>query len=160
MKLVALAACVGMLVVVSGCTEQSSPGGPGVKRQAVQPQPEAKSTTTTANKPVEQNVVINKNETFRLVLPNSESFDRGKTTDMTVSINRGRDFNESVKLQFSAPKGVTITPAEPVIPAGHDKIKVSVAVANDAPREKTSMNVKAIPQTGQMVEMPMQIELK
>jgi hypothetical protein len=158
MKLVALAACVGMLVVVSGCTEQSTPGGPGVRKQMVQPP--AKSTTTTANKPVEQNVVTDQNKTFRLVLPNSESFSRGKTTDMTVSITRGRDFNESVKLEFSPPKGVTITPAQPVIPAGHDSIKVSVAVANDAPLEKTSMNVKAIPQTGQMVEMPMQMEVK
>jgi hypothetical protein len=33
-------------------------------------------------------------------------------------------------------------------------------VAKDAPLEKTSMEVKAAPQTGEMVSMPMQIQIK
>jgi hypothetical protein len=158
MKLVAMAASVAMLAFVSGCTEQSSPGGPGVQRQPVV-QPESRSTTTTANKPVED-VVVNKHQTFRLNLPKSETFDRGKKEDITISISRGKDFDQSVKLQFKVPSGVTVTPAEPVIEAGQDKVKVTVEASNDATRQKTTMNVSAIPQTGEMVTMPMDVEIK
>jgi uncharacterized membrane protein len=160
MKFVAMAAFLGMLAFASGCSEQSSPGGPGVSRQPAPTQPSARGTMRTANKPVEENVVTNKNDIFRLMLPNSESFDRGKTQKLTISINRGKDFHQSVKLDFKAPNGVTITPAEPVIQPTQDKVTVSVDVAKDARVEKTSMEVQATPQSGQMVSMPMQIQIK
>jgi uncharacterized membrane protein len=86
--------------------------------------------------------------------------DRGKKEDVTISISRGSAFKESVKLQFHAPKGVTVTPAEPVIQAGQSKVTVTIQAANDAPEGKNNIEVKAVPESGQSVSLDMPVHVK
>ncbi|HEX4073193.1 MAG TPA: hypothetical protein VHX68_18575 [Planctomycetaceae bacterium] len=165
MRLISAAALFGMVVGVAGCTQQSAPGGPGVSTQSktttsssTSPASSAMSTTTTtAHKPV----VTDKNNTFTLEVPKmTTSVNRGKKEDVTISISRGTEFKESVKLHIHAPKGVTVTPAEPVIQAGQNKVTITIQAAGDAPAGKANMDVTAVPQTGKSVSLQMPLEVK
>ena len=115
------------------------------------------SVTTTANKPV----ITDPNNTFTLKVPEMTTTVRpGKKEEVTISISRGRAFKESVKLQFRAPKGVTITPAEPVIAAGQNKVSVTVQSTKEASVGKTKIEVMAVPESGRSVSLEMPIEVK
>jgi uncharacterized membrane protein len=163
MRFVSAAALFGMAVAMAGCTQESAPGGPGVSSQSKSVSTEsatpssATATTTTAQKPV----VTDKNNTFTLEVPKmTTNVDQGKKEDITISISRGSAFKESVKLQFHAPKGVTVTPAEPVIQAGQSKVTVTIQAANDAPEGKNNIEVKAVPESGQSVSLEMPVQVK
>lgn len=163
MRLFSAAALFGMVVTVAGCNQESTPGGPGVATQSKTKATEsttpsqASSTTTTAQKPI----VTDKNNTFTLEVPRmTTSVKRGKKEDVTIAISRGSAFKESVKLQFHAPKGVTITPAEPVIQPGQNKVTVSIQADANAPAGKTNIDVMAVPESGQSVSLQMPVEVK
>jgi uncharacterized membrane protein len=163
MRLISAAALFGMVVTVAGCNQESSPGGPGVSNQSKATSTtsttpsDSTSTTTTAQKPV----VTDKNNTFTLEVPKmTTSVNRGKKENVTIAISRGSEFKESVKLQFHAPKGVTITPTEPVIPAGQNKVTVSIQADGDAPAGKTNVEVMAVPESGKSVSLQMPLEVK
>jgi uncharacterized membrane protein len=169
MRLLSAAALFGMAVVVAGCSQESGPGGPGVSNQSSTTSStsgtpstsgtssNSTSTTTTAQKPV----VTDKHNTFTLEVPKmTPNLKRGKREDVTISISRGTAFKESVKLQFHAPKGITVTPAEPVIQAGQDKVKATIQAANDAVAGKSNIEVTAVPESGQSVSLEMPVQVK
>jgi uncharacterized membrane protein len=165
MKLASAAALFGMVVAFAGCSQESSPGGPGassatkMNTSTTTTPTSSTSVTTTANKPVP--VITDKNNTFTLKVPEMTTAVRpGKKEEVTISISRGSAFKESVKLQFRAPKGVTITPAEPVIAAGQDKVNITVQSTKDATVGKANIEVMAIPESGRSVSLEMPIELK
>jgi uncharacterized membrane protein len=161
-----LAGALAMFAAVAGCTQESNPGGPGVTK-APQPttQPPAKTDGTakqeqqvvTTQKPV----VTDKANTFRLHTPLMETtLDSGKKRDIDISISRGTDFKQSVKLEFKPPTGVTVTPAMATIPAGQDKITVTLEATKAAPPGKGHVQVTAIPETGQSVSLEIPVEVK
>jgi len=163
MRLASAAALFGMVVAFAGCSQESTPGGPGASNatkmntSTTTTPTSSTSVTTTANKPV----VTDKENTFTLKVPEMATTVRpGKTEELTISISRGSAFKESVKIHFRAPKGVTMTPAEPVIPAGQDKVSVTVQSTKDAPVGKTHVEVTAIPESGRSVSLEMPIEVK
>jgi uncharacterized membrane protein len=163
MKVFSAAALFGMLLGVAGCNQESTPGGPGASNQSrttsstsVTPS-SSTSTTTTANKPV----VTDPNNTFKLEVPKmTTTVNKGKKEDVTISISRGSAFKESVKIQFHAPKGVMVTPAEPVIPAGKSKVTVSIEATGDAPAGKGNIEVTAVPESGRSVSLEMPFQVK
>jgi uncharacterized membrane protein len=162
MKLASAVALFGMVVSFAGCSQESTPGGPGASNQtrtttSTTTTPSgSKSVTTTANKPI-----ADKNNTFTLKVPEmTTTVNQGKKEDVTISISRGSEFKESVKIQFRAPKGVTVTPSEAVIPAGHDKVTVSIQATNDAPAGKGNIEVTAIPESGKSVALEMPVQVK
>ncbi len=164
MKLASAAALFGMVVALVGCSQESTPGGPGassatkMNTSTTTAPTSSTSVTTTANKPV---TITDKNKTFTLKVPEMTTTVRpGKKEELTISISRGSAFKESVKIQFRAPKGVTMTPAEPVIPAGQDKVSVTVQSTKDAPVGKTNIEVMAIPESGRSVSLELPIEVK
>ena len=164
MKVFSAAALFGMMLGVAGCSQESTPGGPGASNPSrttsstsVTPA-SSTSTTTTANKPV---VVTDKNNTFTLEVPKmTTTVNKGKKEDVTISISRGSAFKESVKIQFHAPKGVMVTPAEPVIPAGQNKVTVSIEATGDAPAGKSNIEVTAVPESGRSVSLEMPFQVK
>jgi uncharacterized membrane protein len=104
---------------------------------------------------------MDKHDTFTLEVPKmTTNVDRGKKEDVTISISRGTAFKESVKLQFHAPKGVTVMPAEPVIQAGQSSVKVTIEATKDAPEGKNNIQVMAVPERGQSVSLEMLIQVK
>ena len=164
MRLVSAAALFGMVVAVAGCTQEARPAARAFRpdknehrRQSSAPPSNATSTTTTVQKPV----VTDKNNTFTLEVPKmTTNVNRGKKENVTISISRGSAFKESVKLQFHAPKGVTVTPAEPVIQAGQNKVTVTIQAASDAPGGKNNIEVKAVPESGKSVSLEMPVQVK
>jgi uncharacterized membrane protein len=153
MRLFAFGACAALLSIAVGCSQESAPGGPGVNRMAPATQP---STTTTAQKPV----VVDKHDTFTLLVPKSETLNRGKKEEVTISISRGTQFAQNVRLEIRAPQGLSVTPAEPTIPSGSDKVKVTIEANKDAPVGKSNIAVTATPQTGEAVSMQIPVEVK
>jgi uncharacterized membrane protein len=163
MKLASAVTLFGMVVAFAGCSQESTPGGPGASNQTrtttstTTTPSSAKSVTTTANKPI----IPNKNNTFTLKVPEmTTTVNQGKKEDVTISISRGSEFKQSVKVQFRAPKGVTITPSEAMIPAGQDKVTVSIQATNDAPAGKGNIEVTAIPESGKSVALEMPVHVK
>ena len=157
MKLYAIAALSGLSIALIGCTQESGPGGPGVSnipRPTNPANPDRPATTINAN-------VADKAQTFTLHVPEiNTNVDQGKKEDVTISISRGKQFNQPVKLQFKAPAGLTVTPAEPVIAGGQDKIKVSVEASKNAAAGKTNIQVIAVPESGQTVSLQLPVQVK
>jgi uncharacterized membrane protein len=160
------AGAFAVLVALAGCTQESNPGGPGVTKA---PQPTTPSPAKTdGNARQEQQVVTtqkpvvtDKANTFRLHAPMMETtIDTGKKRDIDVSITRGSDFKQSVKLEFKAPAGVTVTPAMATIPAGQDKVTVTLEATKGAPAGKSRVEVRAIPETGESVSLEIPVEIK
>lgn len=102
------------LVLAVGCN-QSDPGGPG---------------TRTSKKPV----VGQANDTFKLEAPSTEtSIKQGETKTVTVSIDRGTNFDQDVKLEMSEmPKGITVTPSSTAIKASDKEVQLTIVAAKDA----------------------------
>jgi uncharacterized membrane protein len=168
-----LAGAVAMFATLAGCTQESNPGGPGVSNA-----PRATSSTTTSStvkangtgttreevaqsREVQKPVVTDKANTFTLHAPKMETtLDSGKKKDIDISISRGSDFKQSVKLEFKAPAGVTVTPAMATIPAGQDKVTVTLEATKGAPVGKAQVQVMAIPESGQSVSLDVPVEVK
>ena len=58
---------------------------------------------------------------------------QGETKPMTISVKRGKNFDEDVTLRFGElPKGVHFEPASPVIKHGENEAKIDVHAADNA----------------------------
>jgi uncharacterized membrane protein len=112
--------CAGLVLVASaaflGCETKSTSGGPG-----------AKDSNRTGGLTQPEN-------TFSLKPPMlSTTIKQGETHAVTISIDRGKNFDKDVALKFDdLPKGVTIEPASPTIKHGDKEAKVDVKAADDA----------------------------
>src|SRR5437899_1810354 len=97
----------GLLVAVvgvSGCAQESKPGGPGAK--STPPSSVQRSYTTPDDKPTD------KDRTFTLAVPAGEAgLKRGERKDVKIKIDRGDALHQDVKLQFKAPTGLIVTPS-------------------------------------------------
>jgi len=133
-------AFVGLaLLAAAGCM-QGTPGGPGVQSPpASQPHSANKPVVTESEKPV----VSQPRDTFSLRLPMlSTSLKQGESKSVTISIQRGTDFDQDVKLSFSnIPNGVTLSPATPTITKDEKETKISVMAADDAALGDFTVNV-------------------
>ena len=154
MKPLSLFVLAGLTAGFAGCTQESTPGGPGVTKTTP-------ATPDSRNAVGERPAVTNKSNTFTLAVPSMNTdVDRGKKEDVTISINRGKEFTQTVKLQFHAPKGLMVQPAEPVIQPGKDKVTVSVQATKDAPAGKSEIEVIAVPESGTTVSLQMPVRVK
>jgi len=105
---------------LTGCSEETTPGGPGA------------ATTTTEGEPAEPEA------TFTLTMPTgATNVEQGASEVISIGIDRGEQFGEDVTVTFMPPQGVTIEPSEAIIPAGQDEVEVTVHVdATATPGEK------------------------
>lgn len=132
-------AFVGLaLLALSGCM-QGTPGGPGVQSNP--------STQHSANKPVitesDKPMLSQPRDTFSLRLPIlSTSLKQGESKSVTISIQRGTDFDQDVTLNFTnMPTGVTLSPASPTIMKDEKETKISVMASDDAAVGDFTVNV-------------------
>jgi uncharacterized membrane protein len=171
MKLMPFAGALAMFAALAGCNQESTPGGPGVSSA---PKTSTKTTESTktdnsgntrqeiaTTRETQKPVVTDKAETFTLKAPRmSTTLDTGKKKEIDISISRGKEFTQSVKLEFKPPAGVTVTPAMATIPSGQDKVTVTVEATKDAAAGKTQVQVMAVPETGKSVELEIPVEVK
>jgi uncharacterized membrane protein len=105
------------LMTVAGCGDKGTPGGPGVN-------------DPNAKKPI----VGTAEDTFTLDVPNlATTLKQGETKTITIAIKRGKNFDESVALNFTGlPSGVSATPAGASISKADKEVKITLTAAADA----------------------------
>jgi uncharacterized membrane protein len=137
-----ITALVGVALIAIGCNQSSPPGGPGANKQ--------------------QPAVGQGDNTFKLNAPVTEtSIKQGETKEATLSISRGKNFTEDVKVEFSElPKGVTIMPATPSIKASDKDAKLTIEAAKDAALGHHVITVWGTPTQGEKTSVSLKIEVK
>ncbi len=108
------------LGLITGCSEESTPGGPGA------------AATTTDGEPV------NEDATFTLGLPTgATNIEQGMSEVVSVSVDRGDNFSEDVTISFMPPDGITVEPSEATVRSTDDEVELTIQVAPTvAPGEK------------------------
>jgi uncharacterized membrane protein len=123
-----LAACVGC--------GKSTPGGPGAGADQKKP------------------LYGEADNTFDLSVPSnlpyqSTTLKQGETTTASISIKRGKSFDQDVTLQFEGmPTGVTVEPANPVIKHGDTEAKLTLKATDNAALGDFTIKVKGKPTKG------------
>ena len=100
-----------VILSLAGCSRESPKGGPGADK--------AKGTPTSGS--------ADKTETFSIKVPaGNTNVTQGEQTEMNVSVSRGTNFDQDVKLTFKAPEGVQVTPDSVTAKKGADDAKITV----------------------------------
>jgi uncharacterized membrane protein len=137
---------VAGLLLVAGCSDNRTPGGPG----------KGGTGPDTGTR------VTQEENTFTLKPPLLEQdIKQGETKAVKISINRGRNFDQDVKLEFSnAPQGVKIhAPSE--IKASDKEVEVKIEASNEAALGEHTVLVKGKPaREGAEATAKMKIEVK
>jgi uncharacterized membrane protein len=133
---------------VVGCANESTPGGPG-----------AKSPTTS---PTERSYRdASADETFTLKVPSgTTNIDPGERKEVTISIDRGDNFKQTVALKFKAPAGVKVEPTDVQLKSDQEEAKVTLVVGADAPMGEWNIDVTATPETGKATSMSMRVKVE
>ncbi|HZZ72761.1 MAG TPA: hypothetical protein VFE24_10945 [Pirellulales bacterium] len=128
------------LVALVGCNNKSAPGGPNAN-------PENKPMVGTAE------------NSFTISAPN-ESLNQGDSKSATISISRGKNFDQDVSLSFmQLPTGVTVSPATAMLSKADKEVKVNIDAAADAAVGDFTAQVMAHPQTGADTKVDMKIKV-
>lgn len=114
------------LILAIGCGV-NSPGGPGISDV---PNVSGVSNTTTADYRPALGVP---EEAFRLVVPTTSiQLNAGESARVAIGIERGRNFQQDVKLSISGlPEGVSIQPEAPTIKAGDPEATLNFHASAD-----------------------------
>jgi len=129
-KLAAVLVC-SALAVCFGCNQnKSAPGGPGAPG----------STTRSAGK----------SDTFTVTPPSGTTdIKQGQSKEITISVNRGKDFKQNVKLTVSTDaKGVMVKPETAELRASESatSLKFTLEAGKDAAMGDHMVTVKASPE--------------
>lgn len=119
----------GSLALV-GCDSKSPPGGPGAAR--------TNDNSVRVSTP---------DNSFQLSVPMLETtVKQGEKKTVTISISRGTNFDQDVKMDFSEPpKGVKVTPADSTLKAGSKDMQVTIDAAPDAALGEHTITVTGTP---------------
>jgi uncharacterized membrane protein len=100
--------------------------------------------------------------TFKLEVPAlATTIHQGEAKEVKVSISRGKNFSQDVKLTFSgAPTGVKVTPEADEIKAGATDVKVKVEAAKDAALGEHTIKVTGKPKEGAETSLDLKIDVK
>ncbi len=136
--------------LIAGCIEQT-PGGPGATKPHVAP------GSTTANRPNYES-----DNTFTIGVPVlSTAVKQGQTESATLSLNRGRNFDQDVAIELSGlPQGVTAEPVKPMIKHGDKETTVQIHAANDAALGDFIVKVTGRPATGAEATSELKLTVK
>ena len=146
---------LAFLASLTGCRDDSEPGGPG----AVERKQDAERRN--ADRPNTIRTDDRDERTFTLEVPKlATDVKRGQREEVTLSIDRGAQFKEEVKLKFNPPKGIKVLPADAKIARGETKTKVFIEAMPDAMLGKTQIEVQGIPESGKTVSMNLPVEIE
>jgi hypothetical protein len=163
-----LATSLAGLLMLTGCNRESERGGPGATSNPAaksgQPAPnteavkEARQDLREAKQEARQEA--RENQTFTLEVPKTTDVSRGKRQEVTVTLNRGENFDQMVKLQFKAPPGLKVVPDQAAIQKGESGSKVLIEAAADAAAGEQAIEVIGTPETGAAVTVRMPVEVQ
>jgi hypothetical protein len=140
-------------VALFGCNTRESPkGGPG--REAAEDRNRPAATDTRPSTTAADN-------TFALDVPKSVSVTQGRQEHTSVSLNRGRAFDQAVTVSFKADSpGLKIVPESKQIPAGEKKMDVTVEASENATVGDHVIDVTGQPSAGDATHVRMTVTVK
>lgn len=133
----------GVLAAV-GCENKSPPGGPGATKPS--------ATGTHVGTP---------DDTFKITVPNA-TLKQGESKTITVSIKRGTNFDQDVKLAVEKPpQGVTFKFDDPTLRASATETHLTIDASKDAALGEHDVMVSATPaRAGTATQTEMKVEIK
>jgi len=145
MKAIYTGICALLLVGLVGCSGSGTPGG-----------------NTSGKDKASTPLVGNADETFTLDPPNlATTLKQGEAKQITIGINRGKNFSEDVALHFdNVPKGVTFDPASPAIKASEKEAKVTVKADDKAAIGDFTIKVTGKPAKGTEAAHDLKVTVK
>jgi len=131
MKRICAGICGLLLLSLVGCSGGGTSGG-----------------QTTAAK--DGNPIGQGEGTFKLSVPmTSTSLKQGEVKEVTIGIDKGKNFSEDVELTFTGqPNGVSFEPAKATLKASEKEVKVKVKAAEMAAEGKHTITVTGKPSKG------------
>jgi hypothetical protein len=134
MKSISVGLIAAALVVFTGCDGKNSSGGPGA----------------TNNDSGREAKVGQEDNSFKLSPPTfATKLKQGETKAATISIKRGKNFDQDVTLKFEGvPKDVSIDPAAPTIKHSEEKTEVMIKAADTAALGDHTVKVLGKPKEG------------
>jgi uncharacterized membrane protein len=130
MKTLALLVGASLSAALIGCNGHSTVGGPGA---------------TGAN--TKPGIVGTADNTFQLKTPTGTTdIKQGETKTVTVSISRGKNFDQDVRLEITGmPQGMKVTPASAELKASQDKVDLTIEAARDAALGEHMLTITGTP---------------
>jgi uncharacterized membrane protein len=144
--LLLMAAVVFSGAGLTGCKKETPKGGPGATTTT-------NATTTGSNPRPEDN-------TFSLKFPRSVSVEAGKSEEITITLKPGSAFNQSVKVTFDTPKGISITPSSATYKATDTDRKFTVAADAKVQPGDHTVTINGTPDTGTPTSETMTVTVK
>lgn len=121
---------------VTGCQKESSKGGPGA------------------------NVEDSKN-VFSIKVPKTAvDVKQGQEQKVTITLDRGKEFDQTVKLSFELPKGVEITPDDAEMKKGQTEREFSLKADKDADVGEHAVKVTGKPETGEATTVSFTVKIE
>ena len=159
---------VGLLVLsvgLLGCSRESNRGGPGAKdtKPTTTSSTDNQGSKTTTTETTKTNTPNDNAQTFTIKVPSGgTNVTQGANQTVTVSISRGKDFHQPVKLKFDAPAGVKISPVDPIIreDTANNSVKVTIDVDPTVSEGRHKITVTGEPETGAAAKVDMDIDVK
>jgi len=138
-----LISTVMTLMMMTGCGDNSKPGGPGV------------------NKPsTEKPMVGQTDNTFKLDVPNSTGLNQGEVKTLSITISRGENFDGNVEIKFmNVPQGVVFAPSSPKLMRSEKEVKFTVTAAANATLGDFVVQVQGTPEKGAMSSNDMTLSI-
>jgi uncharacterized membrane protein len=93
-------------------------------------------------------------DTFKVVVPAmSTDVKQGEVQTVRVSVERGAEFKQAVKLQAKAPTGLQVDPDNTMVnPGDKGDVQLKITAAKDAPLGEQKIIVKGTPDKGESTE--------
>jgi hypothetical protein len=133
MKKLTTLIAMGAAVALYGCSQDSTPGGPG-----------------TALPESEKPMIGQTDNTFTLDVPMiATSIKQGEMDTVSIGIKRGTNFSQDVALSFdNIPTGVRIEPSSAGIPKTEEEVELTIHAAMDAALGDFVVKVTGQPDAG------------
>jgi uncharacterized membrane protein len=99
------------------------------------------------------------NDTFRLAVPTlATDIKQGELQTVKLTLERGAGFKQRVKLEWKAPAGIQVEPADATVqPGDKGDVQLKITVAKDAPIGEHKIQVKGTPDKGEPTETAIKI---
>jgi uncharacterized membrane protein len=98
---------------------------------------------------------------FKIATPTfSTDIKQGQSQNITVSLERGDNFKQDVKLEIESSKGISIEPTSVIIKSSDKpEVQLKIAAAQNAALGEYRVSVKGIPKTGESTSMEFKMKV-
>jgi len=144
-------------------TERRGDNNAGVQNSTEKHADSKSGTENSTERRVETKTVVeNKADTFTIKAPTlSTSLKQGEKKEVEISISRGNEFTQPVKLSFTnIPAGLKVDTTEPQVKTDESNAKVWVEATKTATPGDYTIQVTGTPETGKATTASMKVTVK